>query len=150
MLLISFLYIFYACIYTYKYCNMLVLYVFLCLVSSYKNSSPFMFPGIFTTNQEDRYSDHTTLLPLLRFLPYDPSRGFESTLFSINVSSKTLSTCAFVSCFTFYSLSVLFSLLCSVPQSFTLMEELRSLSVCQLCSTLCSRHHATRLLILIF
>lgn len=136
MLLISFLYIFYVRVYTYKYCSMLVLYVFLCLVSSYKNSSTFLFPGIFTTNQEDRYSDHTTVLPLLRFLPYDPSRGFESTLFSMNVSSRSLSTCAFVSYFTFYSLSTLFSILCSIPQSFTLTEELRSLSVCQLSSTL--------------
>lgn len=102
-----------------KNCNILVLYVFLCLVSSYKNSSTFLFPGIFTINQEDRYSDHTTVLPLLRFLPYDPSRGFESTLFSMTVSSKSLSTCAFVSYFTFYSLSTLFSILCSIPQFHT-------------------------------
>lgn len=70
-----------------------------------------MFPGIFTTNQKDRYSDRTTVEPLLRFLSYDPSRGFEYTLFSVNASSKTLSTRAFVSYFTFYSLSVVFSLL---------------------------------------
>lgn len=142
MPLISLLSIFYACICIYKYCNMLVPYVFFCPVSRYKNSSTCIFPGIFTTNQKDRYSNSTTMLPLLRFLSHNSSCDFEYTLFTINISSKTLSTCALVSYFTSYALPVSFSVLCSVPRSFTLTEELRSLSACQVGTALCPHHHA--------